>query len=79
MQSSSRVPEEPLATGHLQPLVPARGDDAELSAIALLCLVFARQVQHPYGRSLQIEGLLGSEWTAAGRGGLCLDKGGALP
>lgn len=74
MQSSSHVPEEPLGTGRPQPLVLASSDDAELSAIALLCLLFARPVQHCYGRLLQIEGMPGSE-AQAGLGALCPDKG----
>jgi hypothetical protein len=38
MQSRSRVPEEPFGRPLPRPLVTA---DAELAAVALLCLVFA--------------------------------------
>jgi hypothetical protein len=41
MQSRSRVPEEPLGRPHPPPFVTAGGADAELAAIALLCLVLA--------------------------------------
>lgn len=41
MQSRSRVPEAPLGTPRRRPIVTADGADAELAAIALLCLVFA--------------------------------------
>jgi len=41
MQSRSRVLEEPFGTPLRSPLVTAGGSDAELAAIALLCLVFA--------------------------------------
>ena len=41
MQSRSRVPEAPLGTPRPRPIVTAGGADAELAAIALLCLVFA--------------------------------------
>lgn len=41
MQSRSGVPEAPLGRGHRQPGMLAGGDEAELAAIALLCLVFA--------------------------------------
>jgi hypothetical protein len=77
MQSRPRVPEEPLATDQLEPLVLASSDDAEMSAVALLCLVFARRVQHPYARPLHIEEMPGSEVTAAGLSALCPDKGSA--
>jgi len=40
MQSRSRVLEEPFGTPR-PPFVTARGADAELAMIALLCLVFA--------------------------------------
>ncbi len=41
MQSRSRVLEEPFGTPRPRPFVTAGGADAELAAIALLCLVFA--------------------------------------
>jgi len=41
MQSRSRVPEEPFGSPRPRPIVTAGGADAELAAIALLCLVFA--------------------------------------
>jgi hypothetical protein len=41
MQSRSRVLEEPFGTPLPRPFVTAGGGDAELAAIALLCLVFA--------------------------------------
>jgi hypothetical protein len=47
MQSRSRVAEEPVGAGRRQPLVLTGGNDAELSAIALLCLVFAWPVEEP--------------------------------
>ena len=40
MQSRSRVPEEPLGRPRPRPFITARAADAELAAIALLCLVF---------------------------------------
>jgi hypothetical protein len=76
MPSRPRVPEQLLATDHLKPVVLASSDDPELSAVALLCLVFARRVQHPHGRPLHIEETPGSEVTAA-LGALCPDKGSA--
>ena len=41
MQSRPRVLEEPVDTPGPRPFVTARGADAELAMIALLCLVFA--------------------------------------
>jgi len=41
MQSRSRVPEEPVDRPRSRPFVTTGGADAELAAIALLCLVFA--------------------------------------
>jgi len=41
MHSRLRVPEEPLGEPVRRRIVTARGSDAELAAIALLCLVFA--------------------------------------
>lgn len=41
MQSRPRVLEEPVGTPRPRPFVTAGGADAELAAIALLCLVFA--------------------------------------
>jgi hypothetical protein len=41
MQSRSRVPEEPPGRPGPRPFVVAGGADAELAAIALLCVVFA--------------------------------------
>jgi hypothetical protein len=41
MQSRSRVPEEPLGRTRPRPFITAGAVDAELAAIALLCLVFA--------------------------------------
>ena len=41
MQSRSRVQEGPLGRPRSRPFVTTGGADAELAAIALLCLVFA--------------------------------------
>lgn len=41
MQSRLRVPEEPLGRPRPRPFMRTGGADAELAAIALLCLVFA--------------------------------------
>ena len=47
MQSRPRVPEEPHATPRPRPIVTAGGTDAELAAVALLCLVFAWTAEEP--------------------------------
>jgi hypothetical protein len=41
MQSRSRIPEDPLGRPRPRPFAAAGGADAELAAIALLCVVFA--------------------------------------
>lgn len=41
MQSRSRVPEAPLGRPRARPFVTTGGADAEVAAVALLCLVFA--------------------------------------
>jgi hypothetical protein len=48
MQSRARVREEPDGQDHSQvPLASASGRDAELAAIALLCLMFGSAVDEP--------------------------------
>ena len=47
MQSRSRVREERLGKSHRQPVVIASRDEADLAAIALLCLVFAWPADEP--------------------------------
>ena len=47
MQSRSRVREERLGKSHPRPVVIASREEAELAAIALLCLVFARPADDP--------------------------------
>ena len=41
MHSRSRVPEEPRGGARTRPVVAGDRSDAELAAVALLCLVFA--------------------------------------
>ncbi|HUA46157.1 MAG TPA: hypothetical protein VMA77_13080 [Solirubrobacteraceae bacterium] len=54
MHSRSRVPEEPAGGARTRPLLTGGRADAELAAIAILCLVFAWPAEgreHPQPRS----------------------------
>ena len=48
MHTRARAPREPDGQNHSQPPLASAGDrDAELAAIALLCLLFASPVDEP--------------------------------
>ena len=75
MESSSGVPEVPLGRGYRQRYALVGGDDADLSAIALLCLVFAWSVDESEPAPAQVGAVITAprlcafypdKWGAAG-------------
>ncbi len=65
MQSRSRVPEEPLGRPRPQQFVAAGGAEAELAAIALLCLVFAWPAEEREQRFARPSCVYPDRWEAS--------------
>jgi len=47
MQSRSRIPPEPIGPGQVRPVAVVARSEAELAALALLCLVLAWPPEEP--------------------------------